>query len=163
MTIRDAISEDVVDLTRIYNQGIEDRSATLETSLRSVDERMAWLNSRSVRHPVLVAEDEAEGVVGWGSLNPFNPRPAYDTVADFSIYVERSHRGQGVGDALLKALEARARTLGYHKLVLAALATNTSSARLNARNKFRLVGTYHEQGLLDGEWVDVVIMEKLLA
>jgi phosphinothricin acetyltransferase len=44
-------------------------------------------------------------VLGWGSLNSFNPRPAYDHVADFSIYVAHEHRGLGVGDALLSALE----------------------------------------------------------
>lgn len=163
MQIRDAVADDVEAITRIYNQGIEDRVATLETQLRSVEERMAWLTSRSARHPVLVAVDAKAGVIGWGSLNPFNPRPAYDSVADFSIYVERNSRGQGVGDALLKALEARARLLGYHKLVLAALATNARSARLNERNHFRHVGIYHEQGMLDGKWVDVVLMEKLLA
>jgi phosphinothricin acetyltransferase len=34
--------------------------------------------------------------------------------------------------------------------------------RLYARFGFREVGVYREQGLLDGAWVDVVIMEKLL-
>ena len=27
---------------------------------------------------------------------------------------------------------------------------------------FRTVGVYREQGLLDGKWVDTIIMEKLL-
>lgn len=163
MRIREATGEDAPAITRIYNQGIEDRSATLETQLRSSEERAAWLAARGPRHPVLVALDSAETVVGWGSLNAFNPRPVYDHVVDFSIYVEREQRGRGIGDALLSALEDRARELGYHKMVLAAFPTNAPGMRLYERHGFHTVGTYHEQGLLDGRWVDVILMEKLLA
>jgi phosphinothricin acetyltransferase len=130
--------------------------------LRTPEERAAWLAARGPRHPVLVAVDEHGQVYGWGSLNQFNPRPAYDHVADFSVYVAREQRGQGVGDALLSALEARARHIGYHKLVLAAFAFNTPGMRLYQRHGFQTVGTYHEQGLLDGRWVDVTVMEKIL-
>jgi L-amino acid N-acyltransferase YncA len=118
--------------------------------------------ARGPRHPVLVAVDASGEVIGWGSLNSFNPRPAYDHVVDFSIYVGRDQRGRGVGDALLGALDARARSLGYHKMVLAAFPSNAPGMRLYERHGFTTVGIYHEQGLLDGRWVDVIVMEKIL-
>lgn len=162
MQIREATREDAAAIARIYNQGIEDRAATLETLLRTPEERAEWLASRGPRHPVLVAVNSEGAVAGWGSLNPFNPRPVYDHIADFSVYVAREQRGQGIGDALLGALEKRARGLGYHKMVLAAFPTNAPGMRLYERHDFQTVGVYHEQGLLDGRWVDVIIMEKLL-
>ena len=161
ITIRDASPDDVPAITRIYNQGIEDRQATLETTLRSADERLEWLAGRGSRHPVLVAA-QGEEVCGWASLNQFNPRPAYDHVADISVYVAREWRGKGIGGHLLRALDARARATGYHKLVLAGFPFNAAAVRLYQRHGFMTVGTYHEQGLLDGRWVDVVVMEKLL-
>jgi L-amino acid N-acyltransferase YncA len=109
-----------------------------------------------------VAVDQQGQIVGWGSLNQFNPRPAYDHVADFSVYVARDQRGRGVGDVLLTRLEERARHIGYHKLVLAAFGSNARGMRLYQRRGFQTVGTYHEQGLLDGRWVDVTVMEKIL-
>src|SRR6059036_2085002 len=96
VTLRDAGPDDAEAICRIYNQGIEDRVATLETELRTPAERREWMAARGPRHPVIVAES-AGSVVGWGSLNVFNPRPAYQHVADFSVYVERSWRGHGVG------------------------------------------------------------------
>jgi phosphinothricin acetyltransferase len=162
MQIRAATADDSTSIAYIYNQGIEDRMATLETQLRTAEERAGWLAARSSRHPVLVAMDESGKVMGWASLNSFNPRPAYDHVVDVSVYVAREERGHGVGDALLGALEQRARLLGYHKLVLAAFPTNAPGMRLYERHKFQTVGIYHEQGLLDGTWVDVIVMEKLL-
>lgn len=161
LEIRDARPADAAAICRIYNQGIEDRVATLEMELRTPAERAEWLGARGPRHPVLVAEHDAS-VLGWASLNRFNPRPAYDHVADLSVYVERLARGRGVGHALLDALVARARRLDYHKLVLAAFPTNKPGIALYHRLGFREVGVYREQGLLDGRWVDVVVMEHLL-
>jgi L-amino acid N-acyltransferase YncA len=159
--IRDAVPNDAVAIATIYNQGIVDRIATLETEERTPEERLQWLAARGPRHPVLVAEQDGT-VVGWGSLNQFNPRKAYDFVADFSVYVQREWRGKGVGSALLRALIARAKQLGYHKMVLSAFPWNTAGTALYQKCGFRTVGIYKEQGLLDGKWVDTVIMEKIL-
>jgi phosphinothricin acetyltransferase len=161
VTIRAAGPADADAIAVIYNEGIEDRVATLETETRSVDERRRWLAARGPRHPVVVGEMDGQ-VVGWGSLNSFNPRPAYDPVADFSVYVGRAWRGRGVGHRLLEALIARARELGYHKLVLAAFPFNAAGITLYRRLGFVEVGVYREQGQLDGKWVDVVVMERLL-
>ncbi len=161
VAIRPARSDDAQAICDIYNEGIEDGDATLETRLRTSDEQRAWLESRSERHPVVVAE-RAGSVVGWGSLNLFNRRPAYDHVTEFSVYVARSSRGTGVGRSLLENLVESARVIGYHKMVLAAFDWNTAGVALYKRMGFRQVGIYREQGLLNGRWVDTVIMEKLL-
>lgn len=160
--IREATGGDAASIAWIYNQGIEDRVATLETELRTAEERATWLASHDARHPVLVCVDGSDRVLGWASLNVFNPREAYRQVVDFSAYVAREERGHGVGDLLLSALEVRARALSYHKIVLAALPFNGPGMRLYERHQFRTVGVYHEQGLLDGAWVDTIVMEKLL-
>ena len=161
LTIRPAVDDDAASIATIYNQGIEDRVATLETELRTPEERLTWLTARGPRHPVVVAERDGE-VAGWGSLNPYSARDAYRFVADFSIYVDRAWRGKGVGDVMLTRLVELAREHGYHKMVLSAFPTNTGGMALYSKHGFRTVGIYKEQGLLDGKWVDTIIMEKLL-
>ena len=161
LRLRGATAGDADAICRIYNQGIRDRVATLETEERTPEERAQWLGARDPRHPVLVAEADG-GVVGWASLNVFNARRAYDQVADLSLYVEREWRGRGVGRRLLDALVTRAIELGYHKLVLAAFPWNAAGRRAYGRAGFREVGIYREQGRLDGRWVDTVVMEKIL-
>ena len=215
--LRLATASDAEAICRIYNQGIEDRVATLETELRTPDERRQWLANRSPRHPVIVAEfaefvvagsvrpaltegglkqvrpgsgsadnpfaddpsadsrsadnrsaenrsaDNPLGVIAWASLNVFNARECYRFVADISVYVERSWRGQGVGRALLEKLTELGRQHGFHKLVLSAFPGNAGGMALYAKSGFRTVGIYHEQGQLDGNWVDTIVMEKLLS
>ncbi|MBI4271885.1 MAG: N-acetyltransferase [Candidatus Rokubacteria bacterium] len=176
--VRPATPADAEAICRIYNQGIEDRVATLETELRTPDERRQWLTNRSPRYPVIVAVAEpastsvrppseqasltVPATVAWGSLNVFNAREAYRFVADFSVYVERAWRGKGVGRALLARLIELGREHGFHKLALSAFPTNAGGVALYERMGFRTVGIYREQGQLDGRWVDTIIMEKLL-
>jgi phosphinothricin acetyltransferase len=178
VTVRDATPDDAEAICRIYNQGITDRVATLETELRTPAERREWMAARGPRHPVLIAEREpltianrppaaqaglvVPATTGWASLNRFNPRPVYDHVTDVSVYIDRAWRGRGVGRVLLGALIERARVLGYHKAVLAAFPDNAAGMALYTRLGFTRVGLYREQGRLDGRWVDVVVMERLL-
>jgi L-amino acid N-acyltransferase YncA len=161
LTVRFAARDDAAAICTIYNQGITDRVATLETELRDPDERRRWLSARGPRHPVVVAE-QAGRVVAWASLNSFNPRHCYDHVADISVYVERGWRGKGVGRVMLGRLIELGRELHFHKLVLACFPTNKAGVALYERMGFASVGTYREQGLLDGRWVDVLVMEQLL-
>jgi L-amino acid N-acyltransferase YncA len=161
--LRLASAADAEQICRIYNQGIEDRVATLEVELRTPDERREWLESRSPRHPVIVAEHDEGEIAGWASLNVFNPREAYRFVADISVYVERSWRGKGAGRVLLERLVELGRQHGFHKLVLAAFPFNESGMALYERLGFQPVGIYREQGQLDGKWVDTIVMERLLS
>jgi L-amino acid N-acyltransferase YncA len=161
VTIRPATAADADAICAIHNQGIVDRIATLDTTLRTPEGVGEWLSARSTRHPVIVAGLDG-ATVAWASLNTFNSRAAYDHVADISVYVERSWRGKGIGRQLLERLIELARALEYHKLVLAAMAYNEAGIALYTRTGFSKVGIYREQGRLDGKWVDVAIMEKLL-
>src|SRR5471030_862999 len=148
VTIRDATGADAGAICAIHNQGIADRIATLETTLRVPTDTLTWLGERGPRHPVLVAELDGT-VVGWASLNRFNPRPAYDFVADFSVYIERAWRGKGIGRQLLDRLVALARAHGYHKMVLAAMASNDAGLALYTGTGFTRIGVYREQGKLE--------------
>ncbi len=159
--IRPARAGDATAIAAIYNQGIRDRLATLETDERTPGERADWLAARDERHPVYVAETDGT-VIAWGSLNTFNPRPAYRWVADFSVYVDSIWRGHGIGGRMLDHLIAEATRLGFHKLVLAAFPFNPAGMRLYRSRSFREVGIYREQGRLDGHWVDTIVMERLL-
>ena len=162
LALRDATLADLPALTRILNDGIEESNSTLEIELKTVAERETWFRAHGPRHPVIVAVDEEGRIHGWGSLNAFNPRAVYDHVADFSVYVAREARGTGIGKLMLVELERRARSIGYHKMVLAAMPENEAGLRLYKGCGFTVVGTYREQGFRDGVWRDVLIMEKIL-
>ncbi|MGA8475236.1 MAG: arsinothricin resistance N-acetyltransferase ArsN1 family A [Candidatus Cybelea sp.] len=159
--VRRATPGDLEAIRRIYNEGIEDRVATLETDPEPLAEIQRWWSDHDDCFTVLVATDGA-AIIGWASLNRYSQRCAHAAIADLSVYVSRSHRGRGVGSALLRALESHAIAAGFHKIVLHALNDNEHGKRLYRRSGFREVGVFREHGIVDGRHVDVVLMEKLL-
>ncbi len=159
--IRSAQPGDAAAIARIYNQGIRAGLATFETGERSPAERESWLQNRPPRFRVLVA-DSLSGVRGWVSLNPFSPRAAYRFVADVSIYVDESVRGQGLGGRLLETVMTVARQEAFHKLVLTLFPENQAARKLYLGHGFAPVGILHQQGKINGHWRDTEVMECIL-
>jgi L-amino acid N-acyltransferase YncA len=162
LRVRSATAADLGAIGRIYNQGIEDRIATLDEEPKTADDMAAWWAVHQDRYAVLVAEDAGGAISGWASLNPYSHRCAYAGVADLSIYVARDARGTGVGSVLLRALEQTAKAHDFHKIVLFTFTFNAGGQGLYRKFDYREVGTFHEMGKLDGKFIDVMAMEKTL-
>jgi phosphinothricin acetyltransferase len=159
--IRHAGPDDAIAIARIYNQGIEDRGATFETTLRTPTDITSRL-AETDRFPILVAEEEGI-LAGWAGLSMYRARACYAGIAEFSIYLDRTARRRGTGRQLLTALVDAARALGYWKLVSRVFPANTASRAVCRSCGFREVGIYEKHAQLDGEWMDVVIVERLIA
>lgn len=161
MPIRQATSNDLEAIRRIYNEGIEDRIATLDRDPKSYQEIMQWWSQHDDRYVILVAAQPGE-VVAWASLNRFSHRCAHSEIADLSVYVARKHRARGIGYSLLTRLAEEAEKGKFRKIVLHALNRNEHGKRLYRKAGFVEVGVFKEHGLLDGHYVDVIAMERLL-
>ncbi|MGH0968686.1 arsinothricin resistance N-acetyltransferase ArsN1 family A [Bacillus paranthracis] len=159
MEIRKCQSADIKAITRIYNQGIKDRIATLEENEKTIHDMEEWFGNRGERYAVLVAEMEGQ-IVGWVSLNPYSHRCAYNGVADLSIYIDREQRGKGIGKRLLQKIEEVAIQNDFYKIVLFTFPFNVLGQGLYRSMGYREVGVFEKQGKLDGVFVDVMTMEK---
>ncbi|RJS27930.1 N-acetyltransferase [Corallococcus sp. H22C18031201] len=158
LQVRPADMGDAADLTRIYNQGIEDRVATFETRLRVEEDIRSWFDGT---HPLVVVTQD-ERVVAFASTSTYRARECYAGIAEFSVYVAREARGQGAGRVAMTALIEAAASAGFGKLLSRVFVENRASRALLHSVGFREVGTYERHAQLDGVWRDVVIVERLL-
>lgn len=156
---RPATIDDADSITRIYNQGIADRVGTFETRARTVAEVRAWFDGI---HPIVVVEDDSGGIIAFASTSSYRPRTCYAGIADFSVYVERAMRGNGVGRVAMVALIEAAQRAGLWKLVSRVFVENAPSRSLLTSIGFREVGIYEKHAQLDGKWRDAVIVERLI-
>jgi L-amino acid N-acyltransferase YncA len=124
---------DAEAIRRIYNAEVLESTVTFDLVPRSLDEQLAWIDEHSGGHPAIVAVDDADVVVGFASLSPYRPRPAYAPTVEDSVYVERERRG---GHDASIALH---RTCGFEE-----------------------VGREREVGRKLGRWLDVVLMQRML-
>ena len=159
--IRTACVDDAAAIAEIYNQGIEDRVATYETIRRTTEDQQTWLQGIAGRYPAVVAQIDRK-IVGWAGAAPYRDRECYRGIGEFSMYVHRDWRGRGVGDLLIVALITEAERLGLWKLLSRIFTFNEASRGLCHKHGFREVGVYEKHACLDGRWVDVVIVERLI-
>lgn len=159
LNTRPATVADAAAMAEIYNEGIADRVATFETQLRTPEDVMGWFDGK---HPAVVVVDAGEQVVGYAVTFAYADRCCYAGVAEFSVYVRRSHRGQGVGVAAMKALIAAAEVAGHWKLLSRVFVENRASLALLRSVGFREVGVHEKHGKLDGVWRDVVAVERII-
>ena len=146
-------------IAQIYNEGIEDRVGTFETSPRTVEDVRGWFDGI---HPIIVVEAAGEGVVAFASTSSYRSRACYAGIAEFSVYVARQARGRGAGTVAMRALLEAVKPAGIWKLVSRIFVENEASRRLMASMGFREVGIYEKHAKLDGQWRDVVIVERLI-
>ena len=153
--------DDAAAIAAIYNEGIADRIATFETEPRTVEQIAAQLRDKGDRFPTIVAELHGR-VVAWAGAGPYRARPAYAGVAEHSVYVARSARGNGAGRGVLDAFCRAYAERGFWKILSRIFTENAPSPALHQRCGFPVVGVYKRHGKLEGEWRDCVIVERLL-
>ncbi len=156
MTIRPATPDDLPEVAAIYTAGIEGRTATFETRTMGAGDVAPWLDD-----PLLVAEEDG-AVLGWVRISPYSAMPAYAGVGELQVYVDPAARGRGVGARLIDAICETAAGAGYWKLTGKLFPDNEPSRALFRRSGFRDVGVHARHGRLDGEWRDVVVVERSL-
>lgn len=158
--IRPAEEEDCDAIAEIYNDGIMDGNATFdEFDVRG--KRYSKYIKDSTRCSLLCALID-KLVVGWSLIEPKSERFAYRFTANFALYIRHGYRGRGIGMALSLAAEAEATRLGYHSIVSENLSTNPASIALDINNGYFRVGEIREAGFRNGEWIGLVLMQKIL-
>jgi len=116
--------------------------ATFETWPRTSAEVHAWFDGV---HPIVVAE-EREEVVAFAATFLYRSRECYAGIAEFSVFVQRGHRGRGAGRIAMTALIAAADEMGFSKLVSRVFVENAASRGLLRSLAFREVGVYERHG-----------------
>jgi L-amino acid N-acyltransferase YncA len=173
MRIRLATIDDAAAIREIYNREVETSTVTFDLVPRSLRQQRDWISARSGAFAVVVAETEAESeteteaegqpaVTAFGSLSPYRDRPAYTTSVEDSVYVHRDHQGRGVGKLVLGELLRVATAHGFHAVFARIVGGHQASIGLHRALGFEIVGTEREVGRKFGQWLDVVVMERLL-
>ena len=162
MHVRLAEPSDAEDVRRIYNAEVVGSTATFDLRPRDPVEQAAWMAEHQGTYPVVVAVDDDGSVLGFGSLSTYRDRPSYATTVENSVYVDASHRGRGVGRALLEELVRLGGLHGFHSMIARVGGDNTASIALHEACGFEQVGIEREIGRKFNRWLDVAVLQRML-
>lgn len=155
MTIRTVQPADWPTLALVYQQGIDTGHATFETQAPPPNE----MATKYLSAPQLVAERDGV-IMGYALLSAVSGRCVYGGVAEVSLYVRATERGQGIGGQLLSRLIADSETQGFWTLQSSIFPENTASVALHHQYGFRTVGYREKLAQQYGIWRDVLLLER---
>jgi len=122
-------------------------------------ERLAAMDKPGVE--LQLAAERDGRVVGLAGLHQPTPSPRRRHVAGLGITLAREAQGQGVGDAMMRALLQHADDwAGLLRLELTVYVDNARAIALYQRHGFEREGLMRGYGLRDGEYVDCVAMAR---
>lgn len=147
----------------IFNEAIVHSTALYEYQTRTMNDMRAWFDDKAAGNfPVIGAVDERGELLGFASYGTFRAKAAYKYTVEHSVYIEQSHRGQGVGTALMRHLIALAREQQYHVMVGGLDASNLGSRVLHEKLGFSHAGTVAQAGFKFGRWLDLAFYQLIL-
>jgi L-amino acid N-acyltransferase YncA len=163
MRIRPAETDDLAEITAIYNDVVATSTAIYATQASSIAARAEWLDQRRQSdYPVLVAQD-GEAVLGFASFGEFRGAwNGYRYSVEHSVHIHADARGKNVGRQLVEALFPLAIARGKHVMIGAVDAANEGSIRFHERLGFERAGQLREVGHKFGRWLDLVFMQRFL-
>jgi L-amino acid N-acyltransferase YncA len=159
--LRLATLADAPAIASIYAPWVRETCVSFELEPPSPMLIAARIAAISSFYPWLVLELDGQ-VQAYAYASRLRDRPAYDWVAETSIYVERSHHGRGLGEriytALLDLLAMQGVVWAYGGITVAGDATDPDpgpSQRFHARIGFTRFARFPRVGFKQGRWWDV--------
>ncbi|TAM49880.1 MAG: N-acetyltransferase family protein [Paraburkholderia sp.] len=147
----------------IFNEAIANSTALYDYKPRTPQNMVAWFDAKqSGGFPVIGVEDGSGKLMGFGSYGTFRAWPAYKYTVEHSVYVEKDHRGRGLGRVLMQELIAAARHADLHAMIGGIDAANHGSVALHERLGFKHVGTLPQVGFKFGHWLDLAFYQLIL-
>jgi RimJ/RimL family protein N-acetyltransferase len=121
-----------------------------------------FFEGRTAPRDVLVAVVD-RAVAGYASIGPAAPGPANEHVLMLhGLAVDPAHQGRGLARRLVAAAVDEARARGARRLRLRVLRHNAAARRVYEASGFVVEGVLREEFLLDGRYVDDVLMARQL-
>lgn len=160
LKIRSAEINDIPGITEIYNDAILNTTATCDTEIKSIENRIDWLKAHSSKYPVIVAIKNDQ-VVGWASMSRWSDRIAYDDTAEISVYIHKEFRDIGIGKILLEKIIEAGRSGGLHCVLSRITQGNEKSIYLHEKFGFTHVGVMKEVANKFGNILDVHMMQLI--
>lgn len=159
MIIRPAVAGDAQGIADLVNPVIRDTTISFTSQ-----ERTAKGLARGIRDTgtYFVACDGA-AVVGYACYFQFRDGPGYAHAMEHSITLAPETRGKGLGRQLMTGLEDHARQRGAHVMMAGVSAENPPGVAFHAALGYREVGRLPQVGRKFDRWIDLVLMQKILA
>lgn len=162
MIIRRALRSDVPAMREIFNQVLRNSNSIYRETEVTLEERYNWFDEKAEHGFPIFAAIENEELIGYAGYGSFRAAEGYRKSVELTIYVKDGFRGSGIGTRLMETIINQAKSDGLHAMIGAIDSENTDSIIFHEKFGFKEVARLPEIALKNGQWLELVLMQKLL-
>lgn len=161
--IRQARIEDIETILEIVNHAILNTTAIYDYNVRTLNEQISWFQEKQQQSfPIIVATDENDKVVGFGTYGTFRIKIGFQFTVEHSVYVKNGFSGKGIGKSLLQKLIDLAKSQKLHVMIGCIDAENQGSIAFHEKFGFKKSGVLNECAFKFDKWLDLQLMQLIL-
>lgn len=162
--IRPAAAADADSIALIWNPWIRNSAITFTATEKRPEEVADLIRARmAAGHAFLVATDTQGQVRGFATYGQFRSGIGYARTVEHSVILSAGARGNGLGRALMTAIEAHAQAAGAHQIIGGVSAENPAGLRFHLALGYAECARIREAGYKFGRYMDLVLMQKFLS
>ncbi len=154
--------DDAEAILAIWNPVITGTTVTFNNIKKSPTDVIAMIKDRHAARQAFLVARQGDTLLGFATYGPFRSGSGYTNTAEHTVILAKHATGNGVGRALLTALESHAKANNVHSMIASVAAENTAAVAFHKALGFEQVAYIPEAGRKFGRWLDVVFLQKFL-
>ena len=153
--IRPATAADAPALAALWNPWITDTAITFASLPKTAQDLAQMIATR----PAFFTTDKVQGFATYGQFRGGN---GYATCMEHTVILSPTAHGNGLGRALMQAVESHARQNGAHQMIAGISAENPAAITFHSKLGYHHTATIPQAGYKFGRFIDLVLMQKFL-
>ncbi|MEM1130607.1 MAG: N-acetyltransferase family protein [Pseudomonadota bacterium] len=161
--VRPARPDDYARVLEIWNPVIRHSTTIFHTEERDGAALAALVRQRRAAGRDFWVASDGGVVIGFASYDQFRGGDGYAHAMEHTVIIAPEAQGRGAGQMLMAVLERHAAQRGVHVMVAAIDAENAAGRAFHAAIGYAETGYMPQVGRKFDRWLDLVIMQKMLA
>ena len=162
--LRPATSEDVKQITEIYNYYVINSVVTFDiekTTEKTWLEKLEYL--KGLELPFIVAQSASGNILGFAYVAPWRAKAAYKRTVEDTIYLRPAAIGKRLGTKLLSELIVLSKAAGVREIVAVISDKGADpSIALHEAFGFKRQGHLAKVGFKFNRWLGTILLQKSL-
>lgn len=162
VTLRAAVPEDAAEIAALWNPFIRDTAVTFNSVEKTPEGLAADISAKAANGQAFILAELDGALAGFATYGQFRGGVGYAHTMEHTVILHQRAHGQGVGRALMAAIEDHARQAGVHSMFAGVSAENPAGVAFHKAVGYVEMARLLQVGRKFGRWMDLVLLQKML-
>jgi Sortase and related acyltransferases len=149
------------EVLQVYSYYVQNTDVSFHTQIPTPEKMRQMVFFADNRYKTFVILDKQQ-FCGYVIITRYKEREAYDIAAEISIYLKPEAVKKGIGNLAVSFIEEYAQQQGFHVLMAVISGSNEASIKLVAKCGYAKCAHLKEVGCKFGQYLDIVIYQKII-